>query len=160
LYRDVAQREAKIRRLVDANIIGIFMWDFDGRILDANAAFLSMLGYEAADLAAGRLSWTAITPPEWRAQDEHLVEQVKEEGRLDAFEKEYFRKDGSRVPVLVGAAVLEEGGNQGVGFVLDLTERNRAEQALRRSEDFLHEAQRISHTGSFSWVPATGEIFC
>ena len=134
LYRDLAEREAKIRRLVDANIIGIFIWDSEGRILDANDAFLSMLGYGRGDLAAGRVSWTEITPPEWRERDARLVEQGKQEGRLRPYEKEYFRKDGSRVPVLIGAATFEEGGSQGVAFVLDLTDRKRAEQALRARE--------------------------
>ena len=66
LYRDLAEREAKIRRLVDANIIGIFIWELDGRIIEANEAFLRMVGYDRTDLAAGRLRWTDLTPPEWR----------------------------------------------------------------------------------------------
>ena len=66
LYRDLAEREAKIRRLVDANIIGIFIWDFEGQILEANDAFLRIVGYDREDLVAGRLRWTDLTPPEWR----------------------------------------------------------------------------------------------
>ena len=62
LYRDLAEREAKIRRLVDANIIGIFIWDFDGRILEANDAFLRIVGYDREDLAAGHIRWTDLTP--------------------------------------------------------------------------------------------------
>ena len=69
LYRDLAEREAKIRRLVDANIIGIIIWDLDGRILEANDAFLHMVGYDREDLAAGRLRWTDLTPPEWLERD-------------------------------------------------------------------------------------------
>jgi PAS domain S-box-containing protein len=132
--RDLAQREAKIRRLVDANIIGIFIWDFDGRILEANDAFLDIVGYDYEDLAAGRIRWTDLTPPEWRDRDTRLIQEHKVTGTLPPFEKEYFRKDGSRVPVLIGVATFEEGGNQGVAFVLDLTERKRAEEALRESE--------------------------
>jgi len=132
--RDLAQREAKIRRLVDANIIGIFIWDFDGRILEANDAFLDIVGYDHEDLAAGRIRWTDLTPPEWRDRDTRLIQEHKVTGTLPPFEKEYFRKDGSRVPVLIGVATFEEGGNQGVAFVLDLTERKRAEEALRESE--------------------------
>ena len=66
LYRDLEEREAKIRRLVDANIIGIFIWDLDGRIFEANDAFLRMVGYDREDLVSGRLRWTDLTPPEWR----------------------------------------------------------------------------------------------
>src|SRR5713101_2864203 len=76
--------------------------------------------------------------------------ELKVTGSLQPFEKEYCRKDGSRVPVLIGAATFEEDGNQGVSFVLDLTERKRAEERLRRSESYLAEAQRLSHTGT--WV--------
>jgi PAS domain S-box-containing protein len=124
------ESEAKIRRLVDANIIGIFIWDFEGRIIEANDALLRMLGYDREDLVSGRLRWTELTPPEWREGDERRrVPELKMTGSLQPFEKEYFRKDGSRVPVLIGAATFEEGGNQGAAFVLDLTERKRAEQA-------------------------------
>ena len=127
--RALRESEAKIRRLVDANIIGIFIWDFEGRIIEANDAFLRMVGYDREDLAAGRMRWTDLTPPEWRDSDKRRLAELKLTGSLQPFEKEYFGKDGIRVPVLIGAATFEDGGNQGVAFVLDLTERNRAEQA-------------------------------
>jgi PAS domain S-box-containing protein len=127
------ESEAKIRRLVDANIIGIFIWDFDGRIIEANDAFLRMVDYDREDLVSGRIRWTDLTPPEWRDWDERRrLPELKATGSLQPFEKEYFRKDRSRVPVLIGAATFEEGGNQGVAFVLDLTERKRAEQAAEQ----------------------------
>jgi PAS domain S-box-containing protein len=128
------EREEKIRRLVDANIIGIFFWDFDGRILEANEAFLDILGYDQEDLVAGRIRWTDLTPPEWLDNDLRLTQQHRASGTLPPFEKEYVRKDGSRVPVLLGVATFEEGGTQGVAYVLDLTERKRAEQGLHESE--------------------------
>jgi PAS domain S-box-containing protein len=128
------ESEAKIRRLVDANIIGIFIWDFDGRILEANEAFLDIVGYDHDDLVASRIRWTDLTPPEWRDRDAQLIQEHLKNGSLQPFEKEFFRKDGSRVPVLMGTATFEESGDQGVAFVLDLTERKCAEQALRESE--------------------------
>ena len=128
------ERETRIRRLIDANIIGIFIWDFDGRIIEANDAFLRMVGYDREDLVSGRMRWTDLTPPEWRDRDARRLPELKMTGSLQPFEKEYFRKDRSRVPVLIGAATFEEGGNQGVAFVLDLTERKCAEEALRESE--------------------------
>jgi PAS domain S-box-containing protein len=151
LYRDVAERESKIRRLVDSNIIGIFIWDFEGRILEANDEFLRMVKYDREDLVAGRIRWADLTPPDWRDRNNARIEQQKSSGRFEPFEKEYTRKDGSRVPVLIGGATFEEGGNQGVAFVLDLTERKRAEQALMRSEGYLAETQKLTHTGSWAW---------
>ena len=129
------EREARIRRLIDANIIGIFIWDFDGRIIEANDAFLTIVGYDREDLVADGIRWTDLTPSEWHDLDARLVEEIKLTGRLPPFEKEYFRKNGSRVPVLIGVTTLEEGGTQGIAFVLDLTERKRAEAALRESEE-------------------------
>ncbi len=107
----------------------------EGHVLEANDAFLRMVGYDRDDLRAGHLSWRNMTPPEWREQDERLLRQHQITGRLYPFEKEYFRKDGSRVPVLIGVATFEEGGEQSIAFVLDLTERKRAEAALRESEE-------------------------
>jgi PAS domain S-box-containing protein len=135
LYRDLAEREAKIQRLVDANIIGIIISDLEGRILEANDAFLRMLGYDQEDLALGGLNRTKLTPAEWRDRDARTVAELKTIGIVQPFEKEYFRKDGSRVPVLMGGTLFDEKANQGVSFVLDLTERKRAEQELRASEE-------------------------
>src|SRR5882762_11840871 len=139
--RDLAEREAKIRRLVDSNIIGIFVWDFEGRILEANDEFLRMLNYDREDLVAGRIRWADLTPPDWRDRNNARIEQQKGGGRFEPFEKEYTRKDGSRVPVLIGGATIEEGGNQGVAFVLDLTQRKQVEAEARESEQRYREVQ-------------------
>ena len=93
--------------LVDSDVIGIVIWDLDGRLLDANDAFLRMVQYDRMDLDAG-LRWFDMTPPEW--QDVHALEELEElqtTGMMQAREKEFFRKDGSRVPVLIGAAAFE-----------------------------------------------------
>ena len=140
LYRDVADREGKIRRLVDANIIGIFIADREGRILEANDAFLRVVGYDREDLVSGRVRWTELSPPEWRERDVLIQAELSSTGVVQPFEKEYFRKDGSRVPVLIGAAMFKEGGDKRLAFVLDLTERKRAEEALRESERSLRSA--------------------
>ena len=158
LYRDLQERESKIRRLVDANIVGIFIWDFDGRVLEANDAFLRVIGYDRDDLAAGALRWTDLTPPDWRERDEQWVREHKATGLRAPIEKEYFRKDGSRVPILLAAATFDESKTGGVGFVLDLTERKHAEEALRRSEAYLAEAESLSKSGSWAWKPAANEV--
>ncbi len=134
LQGEIEQREAKIRRLVDANIIGIFVWDVEGRILEANDAFLRIIQYDREDLVAGRVCWTDLTPPEWRDDTARRVVEVMTTGTVQPREKEYFRKDGSRVPVLVGGAAVGEEPRQAIAFVLDLTERKRAEADARESE--------------------------
>jgi len=143
------EREAKIRRLVDSDIIGIVIWDLDGALIDANDAFLRMVKYERADLQAG-LGWFDMTPPEW--QEVHAREEAEElaaTGMMQAREKEYFRKDGSRVPVLIGAACFEGQSRQGVAYILDLTERKRAEAALRDREREL--SQLVDIVPSHLW---------
>jgi PAS domain S-box-containing protein len=147
LYNDLREREGRIRRLVDSNIIGIFIWDFEGHILEANDEFLRMVNYDRQDLVSGRIRWADLTPPDWRDRNNTRIEQQKSSDRFEPLEKEYTRKDGSSVPVLIGGATFEEGGNQGVAFVLDLTERKKAEEQLRLSEARLAEAQRLSHSG-------------
>jgi PAS domain S-box-containing protein len=150
--------EAKIRRLVEANVVGIVMWNLEGAITGANEAFLRTVQYDREDLTSGRLRWTDLTPAEWRGSDERAITELKASGVFQPFEKEYFRKDGSRVPILLGGALFEGGGNEGVAFVLDLSGQKRAERALRHSEALLTESQRLSLTGSFSWKVATDEI--
>jgi len=156
LYSDLQEREAKVRRLIDSNIIGIFIWDMEGRIIEANEAFLNMLGQNRDDLVSGGVRWTALTPIEWRDAGERAVAELRATGTCKAFEKEYFRKDGSRVPVLLGAATLGGGGDQGVAFVLDLTERREAEENLRESQRRYQEAQaELAHV---TRVTTLGEL--
>jgi PAS domain S-box-containing protein len=153
LYRDLADREAKIRRLVDANIIGIYLWASEGQIIEANDAFLRMVGHDREDLVAGRLRWTDLTPPELLDLEASLIRERNMTGRLQPFEKEYFRKDGSRVPVLIGVASFEEGENEGVAFVLDLTERKQAEADALESERRYREMQmELAHTNRVATV--------
>jgi PAS domain S-box-containing protein len=130
LYSDLQKRETNVRRLIDSNIIGILIANTDGHIQEANQAFLRIVGYDQTDLAAGRLRWTGLMPPEWHDQDAKAVAEMRATGTVKPFEKEYFRKDGSRVPVLVGGAMLDERGDAVVIFALDLTERKRAEAEL------------------------------
>jgi PAS domain S-box-containing protein len=158
LYRDLEEREARIRRLVDANIMGIFIWNFGGEIIDANETFLRMLEYSREALVSGHVRWTNLTPTEWRYRDERAVAGLKATGTVQPFQKEFIRKGAGRVPVLVGAAIFEGSGNEGVAFVLDLSEQKRAERALRRSEAYLTEAQRLSQTG-FGWDVSSGKIY-
>jgi PAS domain S-box-containing protein len=148
--KQLAEREAKIRRLVEANIIGIMIWNVDGGIVEANDALLRIVGYEREDLLSGRLRWTELTPAEWREADARALAEVISTGTVKPYEKEYIRKDDSRVPVLVGAAMIERGGKEGVAFVLDLTERKRAEEALRKMQAELAHANRVTMMGQLA----------
>jgi PAS domain S-box-containing protein len=141
LYSELQEREAKIRRLVEANILGIVISVIDGEIIEANDAFLDMLGYTRDDLTYGRIRWKELTPPEWHEVSERAVAQIQATGSCDIFEKEYFRKDGSRVPVLFASASFEQTPSQGVSFILDLTARKRAEAEARESERRYREVQ-------------------
>ena len=126
--------EAKVRCLIDANIMGIFIWNLDGKIIEANEAFLRIVGYDRDDLSSGRLRWRELTPAEWRTADDRRVAELEASGTAQPHEKEYFRKDGSRVPVLVGAATFEGTSDEGAAFVFDLTDRKKADEAVRASE--------------------------
>jgi len=146
LYSDLQEREARIRRLVDSNIIGVVIWDVHGRIVDANQAFLDMVGHGREDLVSGRLRWTELTPAEWRDADEQAIAELKAVGTLQPRENEYLRKDGSRVPVLVARALFEWKPDEGVSFVIDITDRKRAEERLRASEQrFLDAQMELAH---------------
>jgi PAS domain S-box-containing protein len=150
LYNDLREREARIRRLVDSNIIGIVIWDVQGRIIEANQAFLDIVGYAREDFASGRLRWTELTPAEWRDADDQAIAELKEAGTVQPREKEYFRKDGSRVPVLVARAIFEWNRDEGVAFVLDLTELKHAEGALRDAQTNLAHVVRITTLGELA----------
>lgn len=159
LYSDLQEREAKIRRLVDANIIGIFTWDLDTsayryrRIVEANEAFLDMLGYRREDLDSGGLRLADLTPPEWRDRNELAMAEIEATGIIQPFEKEYFRKDGSRVPVVVGATRFQGANAEGVAFVMDITERKRAEEErerLRQLEVELAHINRMTTIGELA----------
>jgi C4-dicarboxylate-specific signal transduction histidine kinase len=100
-----------------------------------------MVQYDIGDIASGRVRWTELTPPEWRDRDERAITELKTTGIFQPFEKEYFRKDGSRVPVLLGGALFEGNGNDGVAFVLDLTEQKRAQEKLQEAQQSLYTTQ-------------------
>jgi PAS domain S-box-containing protein len=153
LYRDLQEREAKIRRLVDANIVGVLISNLEGPIFEANDAFLQMVQYRREDVTSGRLRWTDLTPPEWHAVTERAVAQLRATGTCEMYEKEYFRSDGSRVPVLVAATVIGDTRSETLAFVLDLTERKRAEEErerLRQAQADLAYMSRVITVGELA----------
>jgi PAS domain S-box-containing protein len=143
---ELRAREARIRRLGDSNVIGLLFWDVAGNATDANDAFLQIVGYSRQDLLQGKVHWDEMTPPEYRAVDAQSLEELRLTGTNRPYEKEYIRKDGRRVPVLIGCALLEGSQENGVAFVLDLTERREAEaeRATRRGEAKRAEEQLLA----------------
>ena len=150
LYHELREREAKIRRLIDSNMVGIVFADRDSQVTEANDAYLEMLGYTREDVTTGQLRWREMTPPEWSEVSERAAVQMREKGTCDLFEKEYFRKDGSRVPVLVGVASYGAYPNETVAFVLDLTDRKRAEQERERLRTDLAYMSRVLTMGELA----------
>jgi PAS domain S-box-containing protein len=132
---DITERkraEGRFRRLVDSNVQGVMFWNSKGEITGANDAFLRIIGHTRKDLEAGNVRWLAMTPPEYAGLDRHSLEELAAKGVNTPYEKAYIRKDGSRVPVLVGAAIFEDCPDEGVCFVLDITERKAAEEKIHR----------------------------
>ena len=160
LYRELQNREAKIRRLVDANILGVATWDVEGAILESNDAFLRMVQYGQEDVAAGRVRWWDMTPADWRERAQRALSEVIRTGTVQPFESEFFRQDGSRVPALIGATLFQEGGNEGVAFVLDLSEQKRAEAEIRTLKDQLYKENlalrdEVDRTSMFDEIVGT-----
>jgi PAS domain S-box-containing protein len=141
--RDRHRAEARFRRLIDSNVQCVTFWNTEGEVIEANDAFLRLVGYTREDLKAGRINWRAMTPPEYAELDRKSLAEIAAQGICTTYEKEYIRKDGSRVPVLIGAAAFEDNPNEGVRFVLDLTERKKLEQQFLR-------AQRMESIGTLA----------
>lgn len=128
----IAENEAKLRGFVNANVVGMLYGDIYGNIKDANDELLRIIGYTREDLEAGRIRWTDITPPEHLPADDLGVAEARARGACTPYEKEYIRKDGSRVPVLLGYSLVGEERVESVAFILDLTERKQAERQLQQ----------------------------
>ena len=124
--------EARLRSFYESGLIGVIYWNMNGIITDANDKFLELAGYSREDLAAGRIDWVNMTPPEYRDLDEDSMRELKSTGvNKKPFEKEYIRKDGTRVPIIIAGAMIDEARFNGVAFVLDITERKQAEEELQ-----------------------------
>ena len=128
--------QARTRRLVESNIIGIATGDLNGKLIDVNDAFLKMLGFTRKEFLSGQMRWDTLTPPEYHQSDHLAVEKLTSTGMAPPWEKEFLRKDGTRVSVLIGVATLESesGEIEAISFVLDISDRKRLEQQLRQAQ--------------------------
>ncbi|MEH2235549.1 PAS domain S-box protein [Nostoc sp.] len=128
--------EMRFSRLAESNIIGVIVTDMNnGSIMEANDAFLKMVGYTREDLSANQMKWREITPPEYLLLSERSVEELRTTGVCKPFEKEYIRKDGDRIPVLLGSAIVGDTQETVIGFVVDLSERKQAKAALQQANE-------------------------
>ncbi|AUX20712.1 histidine kinase [Sorangium cellulosum] len=156
--RALLERAARPFRGAFAEVIGLLVWDAAGNILDANDAFLGITGYAREEVEAGRLSWVAITPPEHRPTDERALSEVMKHGICAPFEKEFLHRDGRRVPVLMAPALVEGARDRGVCFVLDMTARKAAEDALRASEERMRLVVRATSDAFWDWDLSSGRV--
>lgn len=147
------ESERRFRRLVESNMFGVVFGDFAGGIHYTNDYFLKMVGYTREEIATGLIQWTEITPPEFLHLDEKAISELRKTGVSTPFEKEFIRKDGSRVPILIGSALLDEPYDQQqeiIAFLLDLTERKRVEaerdQFLQKEQAAREAAEHANRT--------------
>lgn len=128
-FKALQQSEARFRRLVESNIIGIICLNLNGKITEANDAFLKMVGYDRTALQMGSLRWDEMTPSEYQHLDQAAIDQLLNSGICNPFEKEFICQNGNRIPVMIGSALLE-GSQNAVSFVLDLSEHKQAQQKI------------------------------
>jgi two-component system, chemotaxis family, CheB/CheR fusion protein len=161
------ESERRFRSVFSSNMAAMGGWTKDGGIFDANDALLELIGYSRAELEAGQIKWNDITSPEFSHLDEQALREIAASGTCTPFEKEYIRKDGTRIPVLIGGGNFDEAGESGIFFAIDLTEHKRAEQALRESEERMRLALQASQgatwdldvlTGTTIWSPSHFEM--
>ncbi len=130
----VERSEARLRQVFASNVVGMIRWDLDrSLILDANEEFFRMTGYTRGDVESGSVNFRRLTPPEWMDRNEGGIRTIREQGFAAPYEKEYFRKDGSRVPLIIAGTRFDDSPSEGISFLIDITERKRAEAVLRQN---------------------------
>lgn len=148
----------QLRRFVDSNIIGVIVAEASGAIIEANDYYLKLIGYTREELNKGLVDWRSITPDEWIEADEHALIELNENGICSPYEKEYLRRDGSRVAVYLADAIIPETNGQIAAFAIDITERKHIEKALLESDEQLRFAQTIGKIGNWHYDIKTEEF--
>lgn len=135
--------EARARRVLECGVVGVLYFRLNGEITYTNDEFLRIVGYDRNDMASGSLNWRSITPPEWNSVDEQVIADLKAYGVSKLFNKQYLRKDGTRVDVLLGGAMFDPKGDEGVTLCIDITPQRQIEEQLRRQVHFEKELLAI-----------------
>ncbi len=152
------ESDERFQSFFNANLLGVLFGDVEGGIHAANDEFLRIVGYSREELEAGQLRWTDITPPEYLPLDAERIAEAQIHGVCTPYEKEYIRKDGSRVSVLIGYSLCGEQRTESVVFILDLTTLNQTKLALQNAEERLKLATQAAHIGTFEWNIQTNEM--
>lgn len=162
------ESESRFRHIYESNMIGISYWDHSGQITNANQAYLEMIGCSRQEITSGKITWSNITPSDYSARDQAAVQQIAEKGVCAPYEKEYIRKDGSRIPVLIGGAALEGEGHPGITFAIDISNRKGIEEELEERKLYLESILRAAPDAIVTldaeqriveWNPGARELF-
>lgn len=143
--------EAKFRSVFESDMIGIMIFKNDGKIVESNDKFLKIIHYSRQDLESGKMNWYQMTPPGYEKEDAAALVQLHKTGVITPFEKEYIRKDGSHVPLIIGGAALREHPGSGVAFVLDITEQKKVQQRLALSEERFRLVSKATNDVIWDW---------
>ena len=152
----LARSEARLRRLVESDILGVLISTTRGEILEANDYVLKMLGRTRDELIGGALRWPDLTPSQFADLDAHALEELEQRGACTPFEKVYLHKSGRWVPIVIGAATLSEDKDTQICFIIDLTAQKQAEEALIEREAILNETGRMARIGGWEHDLDTG----
>jgi PAS domain S-box-containing protein len=131
------ESESRFRRLFDSNMMGVLFWDIHGNISEANENFIKMLGYTRKDVAQGSLSLKKITPHEYENLDFRIGRELSQNGMSAAIEREYFHKDGSRIPALVASAFLEGSQTRAVSVIQEISSQKEHSRTLNEANAML-----------------------
>jgi PAS domain S-box-containing protein len=136
---EIAQSARRFNSLAQADPFGMVIGDLHGQLTYVSPSLLKRLGYSEAEVSSGKIRWDGLTPPEYAAADADAVEQLRTSGRCKVYEKAYITRDGRRIPILIGASIIDttDGDPEVAAFVTDLTPLKAAEEALRKANDEL-----------------------
>ena len=130
------QSEERLRRMIQTSPVAIGFGDSTGKIFEANESFYRLTGYSRREIQAKQLGWDRLTAPEYAELDRQIMAMLAATGSAGPYEKKYIRKDGSRVPLLLSVSKFP-GRDEHIAFIVEITERKRMEEELRRSRDEL-----------------------